>query len=200
MVHTCPRCELRFRSEGELTSHLEIDHGVAPGAYDRMRYPTAHQAPLYPHRAEGGRRYLVVANQTLGAAALAQAIKERAKADPAAFHNVVPATLVTDYPARTFASPGPSAASEHPDPGAAQAQWRLERTLAALTSEGLEVTGEVGPPDPYSAISTAFARGAFDEVILSVLPAGMSRWLHADLPARVEQRFRVPTTTIEASA
>jgi uncharacterized C2H2 Zn-finger protein len=28
MVHTCPRCELRFESETELADHLERDHGV----------------------------------------------------------------------------------------------------------------------------------------------------------------------------
>ncbi len=28
MVHTCPRCDLRFENERELEDHLERDHGV----------------------------------------------------------------------------------------------------------------------------------------------------------------------------
>ena len=28
MVHSCPRCELRFETEVELADHLETDHGV----------------------------------------------------------------------------------------------------------------------------------------------------------------------------
>ncbi len=29
-VRQCPRCELRFRDEAELKSHLVADHGVDP--------------------------------------------------------------------------------------------------------------------------------------------------------------------------
>ena len=28
MVHTCPRCELRFEAEPELSDHMRTDHGV----------------------------------------------------------------------------------------------------------------------------------------------------------------------------
>ena len=28
MVHTCPRCELRFETEAELSDHLAVDHDV----------------------------------------------------------------------------------------------------------------------------------------------------------------------------
>lgn len=28
MVHTCPRCELRFETDTELEDHLEVDHHV----------------------------------------------------------------------------------------------------------------------------------------------------------------------------
>ena len=38
-----------------------------------------------------------------------------------------------------------------------------------------------------------------DEIILSTLPPGISRWLKKDLPHRVEQRFALPVTTVISS-
>jgi hypothetical protein len=31
VVHTCPRCELRFTTDAELTDHLDTDHAVHAG-------------------------------------------------------------------------------------------------------------------------------------------------------------------------
>ena len=42
--------------------------------------------------------------------------------------------------------------------------------------------------------------GAFDEVIISTLPLGVSRWLGLDVPHRVERRFKVPVTTVTGHA
>jgi hypothetical protein len=46
-VHQCPRCELRFRGESEVRSHLVDDHDVDPEALDHhfSLRPGAH-----PHR------------------------------------------------------------------------------------------------------------------------------------------------------
>jgi hypothetical protein len=38
--------------------------------------------------------------------------------------------------------------------------------------------GAVGDQDRLKAIETTLAQRAFDEIILSTLPPGMSRWLH----------------------
>jgi uncharacterized C2H2 Zn-finger protein len=35
MVHTCPRCELRFETDVELIDHLEREHDVTPGSFER---------------------------------------------------------------------------------------------------------------------------------------------------------------------
>jgi hypothetical protein len=130
------------------------------------------------------RRYLVVANQTLGGEALLAAIKERIEAGPCAFHLVVPATppheqlAYTERRARDLA------------------QERLERMLARLAGLPAQFTGEVGDPSPMLAIADALLVTHIDEIILSTLPTGVSRWIHQDLPRRVERRFELPVTHI----
>lgn len=46
-VHSCPRCDLRFGDEPELTDHLDKDHGVERSTLDH-RYRLTHGA--HPHR------------------------------------------------------------------------------------------------------------------------------------------------------
>ena len=38
MVHTCPRCELRFETDAELSDHLRVDHDVELTKPDTSRY------------------------------------------------------------------------------------------------------------------------------------------------------------------
>jgi hypothetical protein len=54
-----------------------------------------------------------------------------------------------------------------------------------------------GDQDPFVAASAALEAGAYDEVIVSTLPARVSHWLHIDLPTRL-QRFGLPVTVITA--
>jgi hypothetical protein len=46
------------------------------------------------------------------------------------------------------------------------------------------------------AIDDVLLDRRYDEIILSTLPPGVSRWLKLDLPRRVEQRFALPVTTV----
>ena len=64
----------------------------------------------------------------------------------------------------------------------------------------LTVTGEVADPSPMMAISDALRHDRYDEVILSTLPVGVSRWVHLDLPSRVRRRFGVRVTHVAANA
>ena len=64
----------------------------------------------------------------------------------------------------------------------------LERFLA----EGAAVEGIVGDASPVRAIDDVLIEHPQDEIILSTLPPGISRWLNKDLPHRVEQRFALP--------
>jgi hypothetical protein len=54
--------------------------------------------------------------------------------------------------------------------------------------------------DPMDAIEELLHdRGEFDELIISTLPPGVSRWLHADLPHRV-RHLGLPVTMVIATA
>jgi len=55
----------------------------------------------------------------------------------------------------------------------------------------------IGDADPFAAIQDAVNRRGVDEVILSTLPAHISRWLKLDLPSKV-MGLGLPVTHVEA--
>ena len=74
----------------------------------------------------------------------------------------------------------------------------LELAIPLLEeAAGGHVEGMVGDTDPFVAVRDALAVEAFDEAIISTLPARVSRWLHRDLPSRVEQ-LGLPVTLVTA--
>jgi hypothetical protein len=149
------------------------------------------------------RRYLIVANQTLGGDELAKAANALIAAGPCEFWVVVPATMVTDLaPVTCVPMLGgvPVPLSDSPEEGRALAQARLDRALEALRKCGAVAGGEVGDPDPMHAVELALKDREIDEVIVSTLPARLSRWLHQDLPGRVERKFHIPVKHIGAAA
>jgi hypothetical protein len=109
---------------------------------------------------------LVVANVTGSSPELIQALKERAAQGDCRFTMIVPATG------------GGSAGRE-------EARTRLGRALEIMREEGLEVEGQIGDPDPVAAVTDLWDPTKFDEVIVSTLPTGTSRWLAIDLPHRL---------------
>jgi GABA permease len=100
-------------------------------------------------------------------------------AGPSWFFVLVPAT-----PIDTQLLPGVGEAD-------ALARRRLEGALARFRAEGA-----VGDADPLRAITEALRQESFDEVILSTLPAGTSRWLMDDLPTRLAGATRIPVTHV----
>ena len=152
------------------------------------------------------RQYLVVANHTLGGQELLDAIRDRMSRGPAEFWILAPATpsthLVNAFNALSGAFPIdsdllPSAA----DVGMrnqrlAEAKSNLDTELDRLRKIGATADGAVGDPDPMKAIEKTLADARFDEIILSTLPPGISRWLAWDLPHRVRRRTDVSLTVI----
>ena len=130
------------------------------------------------------RRYLVVANQTLGGERLQAEIRQRVLDGPCRFHVLVPATKPADH---AFWTEGEAHAI---------AERRLDAALSRLHGMGILATGQVGDASPVLAVADVLLRDRFDEVILSTLPPGLSRWLHLDLPHRLSSRIRIPVTHV----
>jgi hypothetical protein len=151
-------------------------------------------------------RYLVVANQTLGGQELLDVFRDRMARGPAEFWVLAPATpvtqLITDFGALGGAFPvDPSVvptAADIRDEGVAVARSNLDTELGRLRDLGAIADGAVGDPNPMTAIENAVAEQQFDEIILSTLPAGISRWLALDLPHRIRRKFDIPLTVVTA--
>jgi GABA permease len=147
-------------------------------------------------------KYLVVANQTLGGDQLMAEVRQRAAAGPSSFYVVVPNTRSVDVAPASGAPLPPGSAGvgvEEQDRRATLiAQSRLNQALGQLKAEGLDARGDLGDSEPLIAIGDALAGAQFDEIIISTLPGGVSRWLGMDLPSRAERRFKLPVTTITA--
>jgi hypothetical protein len=116
-------------------------------------------------------RVLVVAHQTAATAPLLDAVKSRAQRGPASFHLVVPRQ-----------PHGLNKLLDPEDYGREEAERVLADALPKLSvATGQELTGDIGDSEPLSAIQDAVNLGDYDEIIISTLPLGVSRWLKLDL-------------------
>ena len=104
----------------------------------------------------------------------------------------VPVTIVVapalNTPLRTWMS--------DEDPARAEAQRRLEASVARLRDGGVAVRGEIGDGDPLQAIEDALRTFGADEVILSTHPEGRSHWLERNVVGQARERFDVPITHV----
>ncbi len=131
---------------------------------------------------------LVVAHQTAATPGLLDAVRQRAQRGPARFHLVVPQQ-----------AHGIHKLVDPEDTGIDEAQRVLEVALPKLTVEaGSEVTGSVGDAEPLSAIQDAVNLGDYDEIIISTLPLGISRWLKLDLVSKA-RGLGLPVTHVTAA-
>ena len=133
------------------------------------------------------RSYLVVGNQTLTSPELATAIGELMAAGPTDFHVVVPAT------------PNQKGFTWDENEARAVARERLNEFIGQLKSMGAQASGEVGSRDPIEAVQDALRGHPADEIILSTLPPGISRWLGQDVPTRLRGSVLVPVTVVTAT-
>jgi hypothetical protein len=131
---------------------------------------------------------LVVAHQTAATPGLLDTVRERARRAPARFHLVVPQR-----------ARGMHKLVDPEDTGADEAQRVLDAALPKLSeAAGHEVTGSIGDAEPLSAIQDAVNLGDFDEIIISTLPLGISRWLKLDLVSKA-RGLGLPVTHVEAA-
>jgi GABA permease len=129
-------------------------------------------------------KYLVVANQTLSGEHLVNEVRARLSSGRCQFHVLVPATHPTEHALWTEGE------------AEAIARGNLAQALEIFRKLGAQATGEIGDEQPLTAIRDVLRDQEFDEIILSTLPAGISRWLGQDLVSRVERSFAIPVTHV----
>lgn len=133
------------------------------------------------------RRYLVIANRTLCEQHLLDELHRRRVVEPGCrFHLIVPATppsgTWTDESARDLA------------------RLRLDDALDTLAVAGIAATGEVGDANPVTAVGDVLLRelGRFDEIIISTLPVGISKWIGENTVRRLKRATGMPVTHVIA--
>ncbi len=132
-------------------------------------------------------RVLVVAHRTAATPALLDAVRARAATGPARFTLLVPRAA---HGLHRFVDPE--------DTDDAEAQEVLELALPLLEeAAGSPVHGKIGDPNPADAIQDAVNIHGFDEIIISTLPTRFSKWLHLDLPSKLNG-LGLPVTTVTA--
>lgn len=121
-------------------------------------------------------KLLVVANQTVDSDELLTTLRERASRGP------ISVTLVV------------------PQDNQAGLAHRLVTALDRLHADGIEAEGMLGDVDPVVAVLEVWDPRNFDEVVVSTLPSGTSRWLAIDVPRRIQRMTDAQVTHVEARA
>jgi hypothetical protein len=106
---------------------------------------------------------LVVANVTATSEELLAALRERAERGACHFTLLMPRS-------------------------GTETEARLEQALEKWRAAGLDhVSGRTGDTDPIVATMEAWDPMQFDEIVVSTLPTGSSRWMGLDLPRRLQK-------------
>ena len=128
---------------------------------------------------------LVVANRTLCEQHLIDEVHRRRKAGEVTFHVLVPAASSGTW---TWTEAG---AYE-------DARARLDELLETLAIAGVGATGEIGDASPVAAVDDLLRTRKFNEIIVSTLPQGASRWLQGNVVRRIAAHSGLPVTHVVA--
>lgn len=133
-------------------------------------------------------RVLVVADKTADSPDLIAALRRHAERSSASFTLLVPAV------------PHGLAWAADMKAGWGDAVARAERAAARIRQAGLDLEETiVGDPDPFAAVGDVLHARRFDEVVVSVLPRGISKWLALGLPARLRRTHDLPIHQVTAT-
>jgi hypothetical protein len=131
------------------------------------------------------RRILVIANETVGGGPLREEIRSHTEGYDEHVLVVVPAL---NSAIRHWTS--------DEDGARAEAQQRLDASLARLRELGVDAKGEVGDAEPLQAMEDALRLFGADEIIISTHPEGRSNWLEQGIVESARERFAVPVTHV----
>jgi hypothetical protein len=128
-------------------------------------------------------KLLVIANRTIDANEIRDAIVSRAAGGPLEVTLVAPVLSGAGSmrARRTATAP------------------RLDRAVKRLGEAGVKAEAIVGDADPIIAVKDAWDPRRFDEVIVVTPPTGLPRWMPADLPHRVERLTAARVTHVIAA-
>jgi hypothetical protein len=129
---------------------------------------------------------LVVANETLGGKALLDAVQSRAAEGDVRFVICVPQNRPR------------SGLVVYDDAVFDAAQVRVDLALEFIRADNIQVIGEVGDPDPYTATMDAVNEYRPSEIIISTYPETRSGWLRRDLVDRVRDASGLPVEHVIA--
>jgi len=124
-------------------------------------------------------KYLLVAHQTAEQEELLDAARKLSDQDShAKFTLLVPATPVGDL------------LSWEEGETKEVARRRAKSAVAALQRNGINVVGvRIGDSDPVLAVDDELLAGRrYDAVVISTLPAGLSRWVKMDVVSRLQRQ------------
>jgi hypothetical protein len=167
-----------------ISTHPETRSGwLRRDLIDRVRdgagVPVEHVVVDLDADRKDATRTLVVANQTVGGEPLIGLLRGKAHESPRRFIVICPIGEGGD---------------------ATEASERLAHTLQRLHDEGLEATGQVMDPDPFTAIQNALQFYSVDEIVISTFPSTRSGWLRNDLIARVQAATALPVEHVVVNA
>jgi hypothetical protein len=130
-------------------------------------------------------RILVIANETVGGERLREEVHRRSEGKEEQVLVICPAL---NSPLRHWAS--------DEDGARAEAQQRLNASLARLRQLGIDAKGEIGDAEPLQAMEDALRLFGPDEIIISTHPEGRSHWLEKGIVEGARERFTVPITHV----
>jgi GABA permease len=148
-----------------------------PGEGPVRETPAAHAPDEY--------RLLVIANETVAGRELFDAIVRLTRDRDAKVLVVMPVLVDRTH-----------SLTSDIDPARADAQARLDVSLANLAASRIEATGEVGDEDPLVAFDDAYRTFGPDEAIISTHAPGHSGWLEQGVVEKARERFEVPITHV----
>jgi hypothetical protein len=170
-------------AEVALGVFLALAVGVGAGLYLRSE-PAVREPAIWERGRDDRHRVLVVANETVAGEALRDEIVHRARENS----DVLVVAPALNSRLRHWTS--------DEDRARAQAQARLDASLAALAEVGVDAEGHVGDDDPVQAVDDALRIFPADELIVSTHPPGRSNWLEKDVVRVLRERYGCPITHV----